>query len=319
MAEENKTAVVIPSYKVAKHIKDVLAGIPNNIDYIIVVDDKCPQNSGKIAEEIAIKDPRIHLVYHKKNGGIGTAVISGYKKALELNVDYIVKMDGDGQMNPNFIEKLLKPLIKNKADYTKGNRFKEPAYLKNMPRIRLLGNSMLSFLLKVCSGYWNIMDPTNGFTAIRTDMLKKFKFEKLSKRYFFESDMLIHLNIYNGVVKDIPMPAIYGDEDSSLHIGKILLRFPFQLKHRFIKRILYKYFFFDFNMGSVYTLVGIPMFFFGSIFGIYRWIYGVVHNEVNSTGTVMLAILPIILGIQFILQAIQIDINSVPKKKDEDE
>ncbi|MBN2729591.1 MAG: glycosyltransferase family 2 protein [Bacteroidales bacterium] len=319
MAEAEKTAVVIPSYKVAKHIENVLAGIPGFIDYIIVVDDKCPQNSGEIAEKAAKKDPRIHVVFHEKNSGVGGAVISGYKKALELKVAYIIKMDGDGQMDPTFIEKLLQPLKKNKADYTKGNRFKEPAYLKNMPRIRLFGNSILSFLLKVCSGYWNVMDPTNGFTAIRGDMLRKFNFEKLSKRYFFESDMLVHLNIYNGVVKDIPMPAIYGDEESSLRIGNILLRFPFQLKHRFIKRILYKYFFFDFNMGSVYTLVGLPLFFFGSIFGIYRWIYGVMHDEVNSTGTVMLAILPIILGIQFILQAIQIDINSVPEKKDEDE
>lgn len=222
-------------------------------------------------------------------------------------------------MDTAFIERLLKPLKLKKADYTKGNRFKEPAYLKNMPRIRLFGNSVLSFMLKVCSGYWNIMDPTNGFTAIRTEILRKFNFTKLSKRYFFESDMLVDLNIYGAVVKDIPMPAIYGDEESSLKIGNILLRFPFQLKHRFIKRILYKYFFFDFNMGSVYILVGFPLFLFGTIFGIYRWIYGMVHNEVNSTGTVMLAILPIILGIQFILQAIQIDINSVPKKNDEDE
>ena len=134
------------------------------------------QNSGKIAEKLAEKDQRIHVVYHKKNGGVGAAVISGYKKALELNANYIVKMDGDGQMDPTFIEKLLQPLKKNKADYTKGNRFKEPAYLKNMPRIRLLGKSILSFLLKVCSGYWNVMDPTNGFTAIRSDMLRKFNF-----------------------------------------------------------------------------------------------------------------------------------------------
>ncbi|PLW92291.1 MAG: glycosyl transferase family 2 [Marinilabiliales bacterium] len=314
MSSSDKTAVVIPAYKVSRHIEKVIEGIPGFINFIIVVDDKCPQNSGKIAEELIKKDHRINVVFHEKNGGVGAAVISGYQKAIELGADYIVKMDGDGQMDPEYLDKLLKPLRENKADYCKGNRFKERAYLKNMPRIRLLGNSAMSFMLKVCSGYWNIMDPTNGFTAIRTEMLQRFNFEKLSKRYFFESDMLVHLNIYNGVVKDVPMPAIYGEEESSLKIGNVLLRFPFQLKHRFLKRILYKYFFFDFNMGSVYTLVGVPMFLFGTIFGIYRWIYGVMNDEINSTGTVMLAILPIILGIQFILQAIQIDINSVPKK-----
>ena len=319
MSKNDKIAVVIPAYKVEKHLKKVISNLPDFIDHIIVIDDNCPQKSGNIAQKMAEQNSKISIIFHKKNTGVGGAVMSGYKKALDLECDYIIKMDGDGQMDPAFIPKILKPLQKNKADYCKGNRFQEPAYLKNMPKIRLLGNSLMSFVMKLCSGYWDIMDPTNGYTAINASTLKKLNLKKISKRYFFESDMLVHLNIFNAVVKDIAMPAIYGEEESSLRIGSILLRFPFLIKRRFCKRILYKYFFYDFNMASIYTLIGVPFFLFGSVFGVYRWIYGVMHDEVNSTGTVMLAILPIILGIQFILQAIQIDINSVPKKNNEDD
>lgn len=312
-----KTGVVIPSYRVSAHLAGVLSTLPEWIDVIIVVDDKCPENSGKIAVEMQKNDSRIEVVFHEKNLGVGGAVMSGYKLALEKNCDIIIKMDGDGQMNPAYIKPLIKPLLKNQADYTKGCRFKEPGSLRNMPRIRLLGNSVLSFLLKACSGYWNIMDPTNGYTAITAKALRKLPMEKITKRYFFESDMLIHLNIYQQVVKDISMPAIYGNEKSSLRIGNILLKFPFLLTGRFFKRIAYRYFLFDFNMASVFILTGLPMFLFGSIFGLYRWWYGIVHQAVNSTGTVMLAILPIIIGIQFLLQAIQIDIHSLPVKNAE--
>ncbi|PKP02374.1 MAG: glycosyl transferase family 2 [Bacteroidetes bacterium HGW-Bacteroidetes-6] len=319
MIENLTITVVIPAYKVAAHIAEVINTLPEMIDRIVVVDDKCPQQSGKIAEEMSTLNSKIDVIFHEKNAGVGGAVISGYLHAIENKSDIVVKVDGDGQMDPGFIPALIAPLVSNKADYTKGNRFSEPGSLKSMPRIRLFGNSVLSFMLKVCSGYWNIMDPTNGFTAISERALRKLNLTKISKRYFFESDMLIHLNINNCVVRDIAMPAIYGDEKSSLRISNVLLKFPFLLLKRFFKRILYKYFIYDFNMASVYIVTGMPLFLFGTVYGIYRWIYGVVHQEVNSTGTVMLSILPIILGIQFILQAIQIDINSIPKKKKEDD
>ncbi|HBG70726.1 MAG: glycosyl transferase family 2 [Bacteroidetes bacterium GWF2_43_63] len=319
MVENNSIAIVIPSYKVSSHIAQVIATLPASIDHIIVVDDMCPEKSGMIAQQIAVNDPRIQVIFHEKNQGVGGAVISGYYAAMDKNCDIVIKMDGDGQMDPGFIPALIEPLKKNKADYTKGCRFSNPETLRNMPKIRLFGNSMLSFILKVCSGYWNVMDPTNGYTAISIRALKKLRFEHLSKRYFFESDMLVHLNIYNCVVRDIAMPSIYGDEKSSLRVGNILLKFPFLLTKRFFKRIFYKFFLFDFNMASVYIITGLPMFIFGTLFGIYRWIYGSMHQEINSTGTIMLSILPIILGIQFILQAIQIDISSIPKKMDDEE
>ena len=303
-------SVVIPTYKVSKHIKDVVDALPNFIDNIIVVDDKCPQESSNIVKNL----DKVVLVNHNINQGVGGAVISGYRKALELNSDVVVKVDGDGQMDSKYIESLILPLIENKADYTKGNRFNDFQALNSMPKIRLFGNSVLSFMVKVASGYWNIMDPTNGFTAITSKAINGLNFDGLAKRYFFETDMLINLNLENCVVKDIPIPAKYENEESNLNIKNVMMTFPQKMLKGLAKRIFYKYYIYDFNMASVYLLFGLPMFLFGMIFGSYRWIVAIIQNIENSTGTIMLAVLPIILGVQFILQAISIDMNNIPKK-----
>ncbi len=192
-----KIGVVIPAYKVAKQICVVIQSLPSIVEHIIVVDDKCPYFSGKEAQKLS--DRRIEVLYHKQNTGVGGAVVTGYKKAMELGCDIVIKIDGDGQMNPSYIDKLILPLLKDEADYSKGNRFMNSNVLKNMPKIRLFGNSALSFLMKITSGYWNVMDPTNGYTAIRREVLEEIELNKISKRYFFESDMLIHLNIINAV------------------------------------------------------------------------------------------------------------------------
>lgn len=195
--KSNKTiAVTISCYKVSKLLKEVILSLPEFIDYIIVVDDACPENSGNVANDIHLD--KMYIVYHKENKGVSGAVISGFKKTIELNSDIVVKLDGDGQMDPNNITKLIQPIIDNKADYTKGNRFNDFKALKNMPKIRLFGNSVLSFAIKAASGYWNIMDPTNGFFAISSQTLHDFNLDKIEKRFFFETDMLINLNLMNG-------------------------------------------------------------------------------------------------------------------------
>jgi len=314
MLESFSIAVVIPAYKVVNHLEQVINTVPEFVDHIIVVDDKCPVGSGTIATRLEETNPKLHSVFHSENTGVGGAVISGYKKAAELSADLIVKMDGDGQMDPSYLPTLLAPLLAGNADYTKGNRFTDRELLRSMPKVRLIGNSLLSFILKLCSGYWNVMDPTNGYTAITSKTASKLNTKSLSKRYFFESDMLVHLNIQNAVVRDVPMTAIYGDEESSLNVGNILLKFPKLLIKRFLKRVFLKYFVYDFNMASVYLILGVPLLLFGTFFGCVKWIQSVAQNEIATTGTVMLSVLPIILGVQFILQAIQIDINSVPSK-----
>ena len=311
MLNDALIAVVIPSYKVLKQLKKVVESVPDYVDFIVIVDDCCPQESYKSVE----KDERIHFIHHESNQGVGGAVQSGYAKALELGADYVVKVDGDGQMDMDYMKDLLLPLVNDAADYTKGNRFSDFSALKKMPKIRLFGNSILSFLVKASSGYWNIMDPTNGFTAISKKALEGLDSRQLSRRYFFESDMLIHLNIESSVVKDIPMPAKYEDEHSSLSISRVLFEFPFKLFKGLIKRTFYKYFIYDFNMASVYLIIGFPLLIFGSLFGGYRWYLSACCDVVNSTGTIMLSVLPVILGVQFLLQAVSIDIDNTPKRK----
>jgi dolichol-phosphate mannosyltransferase len=311
MIKNKKIVVIIPAYKVRKFLKNVVLELPEFIDYVIVVDDKCPENSYEEVEGLK----KLIVIHNEINQGVGGAVINGYKKALELGADIVVKIDGDGQMNPKYIIDLITPIIENRADYTKGNRFRDFKALKAMPKVRLFGNSVLSFIVKVASGYWSIMDPTNGFTAINRESLEELELDKISKRYFFESDMLINLNIENKVVKDISIPAKYGDENSSLNVSKIIYQFPPKLIKGLLKRIFLKYFIYNFNMLSIYLLLGIPLFLFGVVFGMTEWLNSIKCGIEASTGTVMLAVLPIILGVEFLLQAINIDIYSEPKDK----
>jgi glycosyltransferase involved in cell wall biosynthesis len=313
MEDDFIIAVVLPTYKANKHLLNVIEGLPPIINHIIVVDDKCPQNSGQVARDMMANDARISVIAHEVNQGVGAAMVTGYKKALELNCDIVIKMDADDQMDPTYLPDLIKPVAEGKAGYAKGNRFVDFTALRAMPKFRLIGNSALSFMVKACSGYWNMMDPTNGYTAINRSVLEKINLDNLAKRYFFETDMLIRLNIQNTVVKDVPIPARYGDEESSLSIRHTMSRFPLLLIKGLIKRFVLKYLIYDFNMASVYTLVGMPMLLWGLFYGLYKWIDNTINHIATPTGTIMLSVLPLILGTQFVIAAINIDINSTPK------
>jgi glycosyltransferase involved in cell wall biosynthesis len=307
------TAVVIPSYKVAAQIAAVIRSIPPTIDHILVVDDACPQDSGGRAAETG--DSRVTVLRHVVNGGVGAAVATGYRKALDLGCDIVVKMDGDGQMDPAFLPALLAPLEEDRADYAKGNRFRDFRALRSMPRLRLFGNSVLSFMVKAASGYWNVMDPTNGYTAIHRRALSQLNLARLARRYFFESGLLIELNIVRAVVVDVAMPSKYGDEKSSLRIPRVAAEFPLRLASGFFKRIFLRYFVHDFNMASIYLLLGLPMFAASVSWGAYEWLESILTGEPRTAGTIMLVALPIILSFQMLLQAIQIDIAAVPRRE----
>jgi dolichol-phosphate mannosyltransferase len=203
-----KIAVVIPCYKVKQYVLDVISSIGQEVGIIYCVDDACPENSGNFIA-MNVKDPRVRVMYHSENQGVGGAVISGYRAALGDGADIIVKIDGDGQMDPALIPKMVLPIIENMADYTKGNRFFLLKYLKGMPIIRKAGNAALSLISKFSTGYWDIFDPTNGYTAIAASMASELQFDKISRRYFFESDMLFQLNILRAVVKDVPIKATF--------------------------------------------------------------------------------------------------------------
>jgi glycosyltransferase involved in cell wall biosynthesis len=312
MVKSNKIAVIIPCYKVSKYILNVIASIGKEIDKIYIVDDFCPENSGKLVLQNS-KDKRIKVLFNEKNLGVGGAMITGYKQATLDNMDIAVKIDGDGQMDPKLINNFINPIMEGKADYTKGNRFFNLAFLKKMPTVRLIGNALLSFVTKISSGYWDIMDPTNGYTAINVNILRILPLEKIDNRYFFESDMLFRLNTIKACVLDIPMIAKYEDEKSNLKISKIILEFPLKHLNRFFKRLFYNYLLRDFNIGSLNLITGIFLLLFGICFGLYHWFKNYPLAKHTPTGTIMFSALSIILGFQMILFFINYDIISTPK------
>ena len=307
-------AAVIPAYRVEREIEGVLASLPDYLRHIIVVDDASPDGTAARVEQAARRDRRVTLIRHEKNRGVGGAMATGFRKALELGAQIVVKLDGDGQMDTGHLPALLTPLVRGQADYAKGNRFRDFQALQNMPLIRRIGNMGLGFLTKAATGYWNMFDPTNGFVAIRGEVLAQLPLERVDSTYFFETSMLGNLYLLGAVVRDVPMPARYQNEASSLIIHRVLFEFPWKLFITFLRRMWLKNFIFDFTMISVYLLTGLPLLLFGLIFGTLKWIHYASLNLPAPTGTVMLPTLAVILAIQILLSAIELDLQSVPKE-----
>ena len=306
-------AVVIPCYRVRNQILNLLKEIGPEVEKIYVVDDACPEESGKLVVENTT-DPRVKVLFHEKNRGVGGAVKTGYRKAMEDGATIIVKLDGDGQMDPHLIPRLIDPIRNKQADYVKGNRFYDLAYLRVMPGSRKFGNAILSFVNKLVNGYWNVMDPTNGFLAIAEPALKHLPLEKIDDRFFFEQDMLFRLNTIRAVVMDFPMNARYDEETSNLKIWKVFFSFPLKYARRFIKRIFYSYFLRDFNIGSLELILAFIFLGFGFIFGSIKWFHSIESMHPATTGTVILAGLPIILGFQSFLSFLHYDLANIPQK-----
>ena len=309
-----RIAAVVPAYRVEGEIADVLRGLPSYVRHIIVVDDASPDSTSDIVVALVKRDRRVILLRHDHNQGVGGAMITGFRKALELDAQIVVKIDGDGQMDVSHLPELILPLIEGKADYAKGNRFRDFIALQKMPFIRQLGNMGLGFFAKAATGYWNIFDPTNGFLAIRAEALAQLPLERIDRSYYFETSMLANLYLLGAVVRDVPMPARYQGEASSLIIQRVLFEFPFKLLVTFLRRITLKNFIYDFSMGTIYLITGIPLLLFGLIFGIIKWIQYASLNIPAPTGTVMLPTLTVLLGIQLLLSAIESDLRSVPKE-----
>lgn len=307
-------ATVIPGYRVEREIQLVLQGIPKYIKHIIVVDDASPDSTSNIVTAVAKKDKRITLIRHETNQGVGGAMVTGFRKALELGAQIVVKVDGDGQMDTTRMSDLIAPLIQGQADYTKGNRFRDFQSLQKMPLVRRIGNMGLGFLSKAATGYWNLFDPTNGFVAVRGEVLAQMPLERIDKSYYFETSMLANLYLLGAVTRDVPMPARYQSEVSNMLIHRVLFQFPFKLFGTFVKRFLLKNYIYDFTMGSIYILVGFPLLAFGLTFGVTKWIQYASLNIPAPTGTVMLPTLSVLLGIQLLLSAIEIDLRAVPKE-----
>ncbi|MFP4361877.1 MAG: glycosyltransferase family 2 protein [Alphaproteobacteria bacterium] len=308
-ARGDGVAVVIPCFRVAGQVLEVIDGIGDEVQAIYVVDDACPEGTGDLVERARRGGP-VKVLRRETNGGVGAATLTGIRQAIDDGASIVVKIDGDGQMDPSLIPLFCQLVASGEADYAKGNRFYDPASLQAMPPVRVFGNAVLSFISKLSSGYWQIFDPTNGFVALHADVARRLPFDKISPRYFFESDMLFRLSLLRARVVDVPLPARYGAESSNLRIGRVILPFLAGHLRNFAKRIAYNYFLRDFSVASLELVAGLALLLFGLTFGTLHW--GTQEGGA-SAGTVMLAGLPVMLGVQLLLAFIAHDVQSTPQ------
>lgn len=311
MYRDARIAVVLPAFDEEPRIARVVSTIPAFVDSIVVVDDCSSDRTAEAAASTG--DARVVVLRTPRNSGVGGATLLGYARALEDGADVIVKMDGDGQMDPERLPALLAPLLERGFDYAKGNRFLHASHLQEMPAVRILGNAVLTFLTKLASGYWQIFDPHNGYTAIRASTLKCLDLRGVNERYFFEPDLLVRLNVERARVVDVAMPARYGDERSKLSIPRVTVTFPLLLASRFLYRITRRYVLRDFSPVALFLLTGTPMFLGGLAYGGVLWLRTIHTGIATPTGSLMLSLVPIVLGFQLLLQAMVLDIQETPR------
>jgi dolichol-phosphate mannosyltransferase len=301
---------VIPAFRARTTVCDVVRGALRYVDGVIVVDDACPDRSGEAVNHIFRGHPSVHVLVRTRNGGVGAAMKAGIEKALEFGADIVVKLDADGQMDPSYIPSVAELF---EADpnlaLVKGNRFFDPRVLRTMPAIRFLGNSFLSLFTKFASGYWNILDPTNGYLAFNGRLLPAVNWRAFADCYFFEISVLCEFGLKRATIAEIEMDTIYVKASSSLSISRTLIAFPPKLLRLFLRRALLQYFIFDINLASLYVLLGSALCGFGIGFGIFEWAQTVATGTARTTGTVMLAVLPFLMGFQLLLNALFYDVQ----------
>lgn len=312
MYKKCRVAVVVPAHNEERFIAQVILTMPRFVDHIIVVDD-ASQDSTAAVVAAATADPRVLVLRTPRKLGVGGAMQLGYQKALELDVDLIAKMDGDGQMPPEHLSSLLDAITTGGCDYAKGNRFLHSESLRAMPALRFVGNIVLTLMTKLASGYWHVFDPQNGYTAIRAERLKRIDLAAVHRGYFFENDMLFQLNLQGAKVKDLPVPARYGEEESGLDPLTVGFLFPILLTRRFFQRVYQQYVLRDVSPIALFLFLGILLFGWGAGFGVYIWVRSHMTGHPTPTGTIMLAVLPLILGFELLLQAIVLDIQESRK------
>jgi len=310
--KQPRVAVVIPCHRVRERVVSVIERIPASCGRIVVVDDACPERSG---EHVAaqVKDERVQVLFNDENLGVGGATLRGFAHAAEDGADILVKMDGDGQMDPRLLPLFTAPLAEGRADYAKGNRFHDLEGLKDMPWPRLLGNAVFSFFAKLSTGYWNIFDPNNGYLALNAAVFRALPGGKIDRGYFFESDLLFRLGLLRAVVCDVPMRSRYAGEVSGIRAVREAPLFLFKHIRNLFKRIAYNYFLRDFNLASIELVLGGALLIFGLSFGAVKWMESAEAMMTTPVGTIMLSALSIILGSQFLLAFINYDVQMVPR------
>ena len=303
-----KVAVVIPAHGVRSFILDVLAGIGDAVDLVIVVDDGCPENTGAFVR-CRVDDGRVVVIRNPATRGVGGATCVGFRRALAEGAEIIVKLDGDGQHDPAWLPELVRPIASGDADMAKGNRFYEVENVRRMPASRLLANVALSFLAKLSTGYWDLFDPACGFLAIHRKVASRLPLDKLAPGYFFETDLLFRLGILMAKIVEVPVEAIYGDEKSGVRLRREAVPFLWFSLRNTVKRVLYCYFLRGFSVASLLLVAGLGAVGFGASFGLYHWL---ASTGQATAGTVMVAALPVLSGLQMLIGFIGHDIARQP-------
>jgi len=304
-------AAIVPTYRARRTIARVVQRALDVADVVIVVDDACPQSSGELVRGMG---PRVRVFRHDENRGVGGATKTGIAAALALGADYIVKIDADGQMDTTYVPAMVEILERHpEIELVKGNRFADPATLQAMPAVRLIGNALLTLLIKFSSGYWSIVDPTNGFIALRASALRGMNLDGLAERYFFETDILCSFGLRKRTIAELEMPAIYGDEESSMSIPMVALSFPPLLLGRFFRRLLVNYLIVEINVGTLCGIIGFPILLAAIAFGGHEWSVSITSGIGRPTGTIVFALLLFIIGFQLSLQALLYDVQFSPR------
>ena len=267
MYRDKSVCIVVPAYNEEKLIAHTVTTLPDFIDHVVVVDDCSQDETCSIVEKLSSENNRVKLIRHEKNGGVGKAIGTGYIWCRENNIDIAVVMAGDGQMDPENLPDLLDPIVENRADYTKGNRLVTGEAWKKIPHIRYLGNSALTLMTKIASGYWHVTDSQSGYTALNKKALKMLPLEDIFPRYGMPNDFLVTLNIFNMRVKDVPVNPVYGiGERSGIKVKKVIFSIGFLLVRLFFRRMIQKYIIRDFHpliffysLGGFLLLLDIPL------------------------------------------------------------
>lgn len=306
-----RTCAVIPCYRTTTTAALVAKKCLEFVDLVVCVDDCCPDRTGDCIESL-INDERLKVIRHQRNKGVGGATKSAIRYAIDMNVDIIVKLDSDGQMDPDLIPDLMMPLLDGKADMCKGNRFTDLDVVVSMPLVRLLGNTCLSFLTKISTGYWELFDPTNGFLALTIKTANRIQLDKLDDRYGFETDLLFRCGIHDLVIAEMPMKAIYADEVSSLNPYREVYRLAIRHVTIGFKRILYQYIILDFNPGSLSMLLGLAFGTVAFMVGIRSLVKGVLTGVPTPLGTQTIFLACFIIAVNLIIAFVFYDSTQRP-------
>jgi glycosyltransferase involved in cell wall biosynthesis len=309
---------VIPAYRARATVADVVAQALAYAAVVVVVDDACPQQSGDAVQAAFPGSERVRVIRRERNGGVGAAMKTGIGYAIEQGADVIVKIDADGQMDCSFIPMVAGLFAEDPSLVCiKGNRFFDSSVLTVMPKRRLFGNALLSLTAKFASGYWNVIDPTNGYLGFNAALLQLVPWRSFADSYFFELSVLCELGLQRLPVLELEMPTIYTSAPSSLSIPRVAFEFPPKLLRLTLRRIALQYFVFDINLASVYMVAGFLLAAFGAIFGGYEWFESNATGIARPLGTVMLAALPFLMGFQLLLAATMYDVQFSPKTSHE--